>query len=354
MAMVKKYKVVHPGVRFILDVREMIVESTKEGKGMLQPLSATCGEYLDEKVAIKAEFNDSLNNGLLGKFISEGKIVPEMVEESREEGPKDPYANINLPREQDEEISFIKPNVPTTQTHDWNKMTIEQKRSLMRNEEIQEEQKKKIEAEKPPQVDWNKLTLEEKKALMKKEEEAEILKQQTPPIVDWNSLTPAQRKELMKKEEEAELALQKSVDEMIGVNGVPGVVKAGDKIEVLDGKDKGLKGEVVKVAKSVKKVKAKKAKKGKRIKAGDLVQTVKKDSNGTVEMATALMEPATVKESDPNEIESYEQFDSLKYMEQISFIAQATNPGLLSEIANKSTRDQIISRAMKRARVLRG
>ena len=343
--MIKKFKVVHPGVRFIDDIRALYtMGSDKACLGTIQALSATQGEYLDEDIAIEGTFETSLRKGLLCKFLSEGKVIEEMVEETKGEGPRDPYAHVDLPREGEEEKNYVIPNKEIgSPTIDWNKLTFEEKKKMMIGEELELERKKKAELAKPKPFDWNNATLEERKAQMKKEEEeAELAK---PKVIDWNSMTPAERKAQMLKEEQAEF------DRLANVEGKkPGVVKQGLPFIRTDGIKEPMPSTHVKVQEkkeSPKKGKIVKVKKGKRIKATDLAQVVEKENGGDLTVASLI-------EKGEEGIQTFEEFDALKYQDKLTHIAQETNIGLLNDIMNRSTKDLIIVRAMKKLKALRG
>ena len=67
----------------------------------------------------------------------------EMVEETKGEGPRDPYAHVDLPREGEEEKNYVIPkNEIGSPTIDWNTLTFEEKKKMMISEELELERKK--------------------------------------------------------------------------------------------------------------------------------------------------------------------------------------------------------------------
>jgi hypothetical protein len=175
-----KYKVTDQRVRYISDVDALYgsPDSDNTGKvGIIQKLSAEYGKYLDESVAITEQFQRSLQSGCLRKFIDATPplIVVEEVDSSKNKTAgvvdainSNPY-NIAPLKEvigDDGLVSGIKTVSEETRVVDWNKLTIEEKRALMKSEEVKEKERIKAEQEKNTVVDWNALSREEKIKLL--------------------------------------------------------------------------------------------------------------------------------------------------------------------------------------------
>lgn len=295
------YKVVYPGIRYIPDINAIYSAVDKTKQGIIQNLSATLNEYLCEEYAIADEFQKSLKGGLLRKWIDEGKIVEELVEDTKPTKSFDPYTQKPMEIEEDNDISLYQNSENTVKkavidrpspTINWDTLTIEEKRTLMRNEEL--DAKKKEEA-----VDWIKLTIEEKRALMAKEEEMEM---------------KAKSEQLKKL-----------------------IVKNYNK-KVSDRKNSVVKQKKLKVSKP------KKANKG------DIVAGT---AYGVNVVGKVVVEPNAVGTAVVDTIDTYDKFERLKYQEKLTYISNSTDKNLLNEIMEKSKVDMLIVRSMKKIRELK-
>jgi hypothetical protein len=127
---VTKYRVVDPRITWINDVDAKYSGADDILQGVIQKLSATYNEYLLEEYAIPESWDKSLRSGLLRKFIDNGMIKMEVIEEKDDSNGIDPiYAN---PYNQ-KPIKEIENE--TKKTIDWNSLTLEEKRKMLENEE---------------------------------------------------------------------------------------------------------------------------------------------------------------------------------------------------------------------------
>lgn len=225
-----KYKVVYPGIKYIADIDAIYSGSDKTLQGIIQPLSVTTGEYIEESYAVTDSFRKSLEGGILARWIDKGYVVKEIVEEKDHNSDEniDPYAqSSSLLKTRIEHLDPTMSDLDNSvdSVIDWNKLTIEQKRKLMINEEIKEKEKKEV-------IDWNKLTFEEKKALMAEEENR--INRLPEPVIDIKATREAKDNHIKSKK----LKVKKGIVEKKGVKKIVKQVLNYDAFNALKYQDK--------------------------------------------------------------------------------------------------------------------
>lgn len=304
---ITKYKVVDQRIRFINDVDAIYQASDDVYKGVIQKLSATYGDYLEEERAITDQWQNSLKNGLLKKYLNEGMIIAVEVEEStsvskQEELNANPYKQKTLTRDDPYKDPPSRDTVTAISssdkiasisavdtTVDWNKLSIEDKRKLMAIEEQKENERIEAEKTKATVIDWSKLSHEDRMKLIKQELD-------NTRIAESSSKLPVKKASIQIKAQK------------------PRKAKKGDVVKIEDTKLPSVK-------------------------------------FATVISGPNAQDPTTITGSP---ITTLKQFEAMKYQDKLVFISQCTDVALLNDITINAKQDMVKVRAMKRASIVRG